>query len=136
MDVDIATATTADLSQAIQAKVISSRELLDQLVARADRLNPALNAIVAWDLDRARLAAAKADDATARGEAAGLLHGLPMTVKDVFETEGLVTTSGAPELADYDATIRCARCRSPQAGRRHHLRQDEYAAVRGRLADL
>lgn len=101
MDVDIATSTAAELTQAIRAKVVSSRELLDQLVARASRLNPLLNAIVAWDLDRARAAAATADDATARGEARGPLHGLPMTVKDVFETEGLVTTSGAPELADY-----------------------------------
>ena len=101
MDADIATATAAELAQAIQARVISSRELLDYLATRADRLNPMLNAIVAWDLDRARAAAAAADDATARGEAAGPLHGLPMTVKDVFETEGLLTTSGAPELADY-----------------------------------
>ena len=101
MDLDIATATVAELAQAIRARVISSRELLDQLAARADRLNPALNAIVAFDLDRARAAATAADDATARGEAVGPLHGLPMTVKDVFETEGLVTTSGAAELADY-----------------------------------
>ncbi len=101
MDVDIASATVAELSQALQSKVISSRELLDQLVARAARLNPLLNAIVAWDLDRATVAAAAADEATARGGAVGPLHGLPMTVKDVFETEGLVTTSGAPELADY-----------------------------------
>jgi len=42
-----------------------------------------------------------ADEATARGELTGPLHGLPMTVKDTFETEGLVTTSGATELAQY-----------------------------------
>jgi amidase len=101
MDLDIATATAAELCLAIRDRVISSRELLDQLLARAERLNPALNAIVAWDTERARTAAAAADDATVHGERAGLLHGLPMTVKDVFETEGLVTTSGAPELARH-----------------------------------
>jgi amidase len=101
MDLDIAAATAAELTQAITDREISSRELLDQLLTRADQVNPALNAIVAWDIDRARAAAAAADDATARGEAAGPLHGLPMTVKDTFETQGLVTTAGAAELAHY-----------------------------------
>jgi amidase len=101
MDVDIATATATELSEAIRDRVISSRELLDQLLARSERLNPVLNAIVAWDTDRARTAAAAADNATAHGEPTGPLHGLPMTVKDVFETRGLVTTSGAPELAQH-----------------------------------
>ena len=58
----------------------------------------------ALDVDRARAAAAAADKATASGAAAGVLHGLPMTVKDVYETEGLVTTSGAPELKDHIPT--------------------------------
>ena len=101
MDIDVATATATELTQAIRDRRISSRELLDDVLARAERLNPALNAIVAWDVDRARGAAAAADDATANGELTGPLHGLPMTVKDVFETEGLVTTSGAPELARH-----------------------------------
>jgi amidase len=118
MDLDIATATAADLTQALNAQQISSRELLDDLIDRAHRVNPALNAIVAWDLDRARQAAQAADDATARGEATGPLHGLPMTVKDVWETEGLVTTSGALPLAhyvpDHDA-IAVARLRAAGA---------------------
>jgi amidase len=101
MDLDVATATAAELCQAIRDRVVSSRELLDELLARAERLNPALNAVVAWDTDRARTAAAAADSATVHGKSAGPLHGLPMTVKDVFETQGLVTTSGAPALAQY-----------------------------------
>src|SRR6202167_1542335 len=101
MDLNIATATATDLIQALKAREISSRELLADLTERAQRVNPALNAIVAWDLDGATEAAVAADPATANGEATGPLHGLPMTVKDVWETEGLVTTSGAPELKDY-----------------------------------
>jgi amidase len=104
MDLDPGTATVADLTRAIRERAISSRELLDKLVARAGELNPALNAVVAWDVERAREAAAAADDATARGEQTGPLHGLPMTVKDVWETEGVVTTSGAPELAQHVPT--------------------------------
>jgi amidase len=98
---DIATATAADLTRAIRDRQLSSRELLEELLARADRVNPALNAVVAWDVERARAAALAADDAIARGEMAGPLHGLPMTVKDVWETEGLVTTSGSMELAKH-----------------------------------
>jgi amidase len=105
MDLDIATATATELTQAIRDRRISSRELLEDLLVRSERLNQDLNAIVAFDIDRARAAAAAADDATIRGESEGPLHGLPMTVKDVWETEGLVTTSGAPELAHYVPTV-------------------------------
>jgi amidase len=105
MDLDIATATTTELTQAIRDRQISSRELLEDLLIRSERLNQDLNAIVAFDIDRARAAAVVADDATARGERTGPLHGLPMTVKDVWETRGLVTTSGAPELAQYVPTV-------------------------------
>jgi amidase len=72
---------------------------------------------VALDVDRAQSAARLADEATANGRSAGPLHGLPMTVKDVWETEGLVTTSGAPELKDYlPHTDALAVARLRQAG--------------------
>jgi amidase len=99
VDLDFATAT--EITAAIAARTLSSREVLEHLVARIDRLDGDLNAIVATDLDRARADADAADAATASGAPTGPLHGLPMTVKDVWETEGLVTTSGAPELASY-----------------------------------
>ena len=99
MDLDYATA--AQLTQAMRDRVLSSRELLGHILARVEQRNPRLNAIVVLDADRARAAADAADQATARGEAAGPLHGLPMTVKDVWETEGLVTTAGAAELREY-----------------------------------
>jgi amidase len=101
MDLDVGTATAARLARAIADREISSRELLEELLSRADRLNPALNAIVAFDSDRARAAADAADQATAAGRPGGPLHGLPMTIKDTWETAGLVTTAGAPELAHY-----------------------------------
>ena len=101
MDLDPATATAGQLVRAIRDRELSSRELLDALLDRAAKINPQLNAIVAWDTERARAAADAADQATARGEIAGPLHGVPMTVKDLFETEGLVTTAGATELAAH-----------------------------------
>jgi amidase len=99
MDLDYATAT--DLIRAMRDRELSSRELLGHILARVEHRNPRLNAIVALDADRAWAAAAAADAATARGEARGPLHGLPMSVKDVWETAGLVTTSGAAELTEY-----------------------------------
>lgn len=99
MDLDFATATR--LLAALRDKTVSSRELLEHLEHRIEQHNQRLNAIVALDPGRARAAAAAADRAAARGEPTGPLHGLPMTVKDVWETEGLVTTSGARELAGH-----------------------------------
>jgi amidase len=101
MDLDPGTATATELTGALRRRTVSSRELLDALLRRVEREHPRLNAVVALDVDRARREAADADDRAARGEFDGPLHGLPMTVKDVWETEGLVTTSGAPWLADH-----------------------------------
>ena len=98
---DLDTATASELTRAIRERSLSSRELLDHLLSRIAHHNPDLNAVVALDEERARTGAGAADAAMANGESSGPLHGLPMTVKDVWETEGLVTTSGAPELAHH-----------------------------------
>ncbi len=89
------------LATAIRARRISSREALEALVARIDRHDRALNLVVTLDLERARRDAAAADEELARGKLRGPLHGLPMTIKDSFQTAGLRTTSGAPELGEF-----------------------------------
>lgn len=94
-------ASATELVAALRRREISSRELLDHYVERVERLDPALGAVVTLDVDRARKDAADADEAAARGELRGPLHGLPMTVKDSLETADLRTTSGAPGLADH-----------------------------------
>ncbi|MCP3911691.1 MAG: amidase [Actinomycetia bacterium] len=93
--------TTIETASAIARGEVSSRELLDAALDRVSRLDGPVNAVVALDADRARAAAEEADAAVARGDVLGPLHGVPITVKDSFQTEGLVTTSGAPELADF-----------------------------------
>ena len=98
---DLAFLPATDLVELLQAKKVSSHELLDGYLDRVERFNSALNAIVTLDADRARERAAVADEATARGESWGPMHGLPITVKDVFETTGLRTTCGNPEWTDY-----------------------------------
>jgi amidase len=94
-------ADATDAVAAVGSREISSRELLDLLLDRVERLGGPLNAVVTLDVERARERADEADRATAAGESWGPLHGLPMTVKDVWETAGLRTTSGAPELAEH-----------------------------------
>lgn len=98
---DLSVATATDAVAALAAQEVGSEELLDAMLARVERWNPELNLVVALDVDRARARAREADAARARGESWGPLHGLPMTIKDSFETEGLVTTSGSPALASY-----------------------------------
>jgi len=99
MSEDLSSAT--ELAAEIAAGRVSSTETLDRLVARIERLDGSVNSVVHWDLDRARRAAVAADDAVVRGERLGPLHGVPMTVKDSFQTAGCVTTSGSPDLADF-----------------------------------
>lgn len=90
-----------DLAAAIGAGELSSRELLEACVARIGKHNPAINAVVAMDLDAARRAADAADAAVRRGEPLGPLHGLPMTIKDTYEVPGMPCTAGAPEYRDH-----------------------------------
>ena len=94
----------AELVEAIRIRKLSSRELVDHYLARIEKINPALNAVVTLDIEAARQRADAADRALARGESWGPLHGLPITVKDVFETAGLRTTAGAPMFSDYVPT--------------------------------
>ena len=79
---------------------LSASELLEYFLARVEQFNPQLNAVVVLDIDRARERARAADGAVARGENWGPLHGVPLTIKDAFCTEGLVTVGGIPECSD------------------------------------
>ena len=82
---------------------VSAVELLDQAIARIDRLDTQINAVVVRDFDRARSAAIAADQALARGERRPLL-GLPMTVKESYNVVGLPTTWGIPAQRDFTPT--------------------------------
>jgi amidase len=93
--------SATELAAAIRRKEISSAELLACYLHRIEEFNPALNAIINLDAERARREAAGADRCLASGQQLGPLHGLPMTIKDSLETAGMRTTCGAPELADH-----------------------------------
>jgi Asp-tRNA(Asn)/Glu-tRNA(Gln) amidotransferase A subunit family amidase len=93
--------TALDLRRMIGAKQVSPVEVLEAHLARIDRINPAINAMVAMDTERARTAAKAAEAAVMRGDELGPLHGLPFGVKDLEETEGLRTTWGSPQFEHH-----------------------------------
>jgi amidase len=101
--------SATDAAQAVRRKEISSRELTEMLLARIEAVNPAVNAVVELRPEAALREAVAADEATARGDDAGPLHGVPMTIKDSFNVAGLRTTWGDPAfkdfVADSDATV-------------------------------
>lgn len=84
----------------IREKRISAVEALDYFLARMALHNPALNAIIQTDLDTARRDAEAADEALARDDIMGPLHGVPMTLKESYDIKGLPTTWGAPAFRD------------------------------------
>ncbi|MBM3608871.1 MAG: amidase [Alphaproteobacteria bacterium] len=85
-----------DLARMIRRKETGCEELLNHFLARVEKHNPKLNAIIATDIPRAKKRAREADAALARGEVWGPLHGVPMTVKESNDMAGLPTTWGVP----------------------------------------
>jgi amidase len=89
------------MAAAVQSREISARELLELHLERIAAVNPAVNAIVSLDEDRARSAAAAADSLLVSGAPVGPLHGLPFAVKDTHEMAGWRTTYGSPVRSSY-----------------------------------
>src|SRR5919106_2769652 len=93
--------SAVELRRRIGTKEISPVELLEACIERIERINPAVNAVTAVCYERAREEAKAAEKAALRGDALGLLHGLPTGIKDLDETGGLLTTYGSPLYRDF-----------------------------------
>jgi amidase len=93
---DILYRSATDLARMLRRKEVFARELTEALLTRIDAVNPALNAIVELRSDDAVRQAHAADDATARGEDLGPLHGIPMTIKDCFNVAGCTRPGAIP----------------------------------------
>ena len=93
--------SAGDQAAAIAGGEISAIELLDAVIARYERHNPTINAVVVTRIDEARQRAAEADAETAAGRSWGPLHGVPMTIKEAWDWVGTPSTSGHPELVDW-----------------------------------
>lgn len=86
--------TASQFARAIRSRRISAEEAVTACLDRIAAVNPALNAVVQLDRDGALAAARSADAMAARGEWMGPLHGVPMTIKDSFDTRGMISTGG------------------------------------------
>ena len=97
------------LAKAIHHKEITSEELVQRCLHRIAEVNPKLNAVVQLAADTALARAKEADVALARGEIWGVLHGVPMTIKDSLDTAGVISTGGTPGRTKFvpqkDATV-------------------------------
>jgi len=95
-DDELTARSAVELRRLIDAREVSPVELLEACIRRIERINPYVNAITATCFDRARQEAREAEQAVMRNDARGLLHGLPMGIKDLEPTAGLLTTMGSP----------------------------------------
>jgi amidase len=89
-----------ELARLLSERTVSAREVLAAHLARIEEVNPTVNAIVTLVPDRAEEGARRADDAAAGGKDLGPLHGLPIAIKDLVNTQGIRTTYGSPIHAE------------------------------------
>jgi amidase len=100
-DAEICFLPASELARRIRVKDLSAREVMEAHLAQIDRVNPKVNAIVTLLPEQAMAQAKRADEALARGEAIGPLHGLPIAHKDLVPTKGIRTTYGSRIFKDY-----------------------------------
>jgi amidase len=102
-------ASATEQAKAIREKRVLSEELVRACLQRIAEVNPKLNAVVQLPTATALAQAREADKALAHGEIRGPLHGVPFTLKDAIETEGVISTGGTLGRASYvpkeDATV-------------------------------
>ncbi len=116
MDEDLLLGSATEAAGALRRREVSARELTEALLARIDAVNPAVNAVVALRADAALHEAAAADDALARGDDVGALHGVPITVKESFHVAGLPVTWGGSCPGSSPVPMRrwCGVCAGPE----------------------
>jgi len=97
---DLCEMSAVELASRLARKDVSAREVMSAHLARIERINPKINAIVTLVAEQAMAEAARADAAIMRGGPIGVLHGLPVAHKDLVETAGIRTTHGSPFYRD------------------------------------
>jgi aspartyl-tRNA(Asn)/glutamyl-tRNA(Gln) amidotransferase subunit A len=98
---EILALSLTDLSGLLSARKLSSLEVMEATLARLEHLEKRLNAFITVLPEQSLLAAKTADEEIARGRYRGPLHGVPVSIKDMFETAGVSTTGGSKILAEW-----------------------------------
>jgi aspartyl-tRNA(Asn)/glutamyl-tRNA(Gln) amidotransferase subunit A len=106
----------AEASAALASRKVSAVELLDATLARAEQVNPNLNAFLRIDAASARAQAQWLDAERARGHVRGSLHGVPMAHKDMFYRAGVASSCGSRVKLPIPATTSTALSRLDAAG--------------------
>src|SRR3954453_1279057 len=99
-DESLALLTAMEMARRVRAREVSPVEVLDACLARVERLNPAINAVVTLN-PRARDEARELERRIAAGEDAGPLAGVPVGIKDVTQVGGLRCTFGSPLFSEH-----------------------------------
>jgi len=141
---DLCAFDAVTLAGMLRRREVSAREVAAAHIGRIEAVDGSVNAVVTRCFDRALTRAAEADDALARGEVLGLLHGLPVAHKDLAETAGVRTTYGSPLFAghvpDFDAlqvermsragAISLGKTNTPEFGAGSHTVNPVFGATR------
>ena len=89
--------TATELAKLVRNRSVSSRELLQQAIARYEAFNPLVNAVIEKQIDQATQRSFVLDEMTAQGDFTGPFHGLPITIKEAYDWIGTASTWGNPE---------------------------------------
>ncbi|MCP4769296.1 MAG: hypothetical protein GY875_23940 [Gammaproteobacteria bacterium] len=89
------------LTRSLRAGELCSRELVDACLARIEEVNPAINAVVQLVAERAQAEADELDRLAVNGQFRGPLHGVPITIKDSLDTDGIVSTGGTLGRSEF-----------------------------------
>lgn len=102
------------IAEAIRERLVSCVEVVQAFLQRIEAVDPTINSVVVLVRERAIEEARAADAQLARGHVLGPLHGVPFTVKDVFDTAGVETSAGIPDrvgLVPKEDAVAVARMR-------------------------
>jgi aspartyl-tRNA(Asn)/glutamyl-tRNA(Gln) amidotransferase subunit A len=100
-DDELSSLTIANAGRLLRTRALSPVELTEAYLARIARLDPTLRAFITVTSDLARQQARRAERELVRRKWRGPLHGIPLTVKDLYCTAGVRTTAGSRILADF-----------------------------------
>jgi aspartyl-tRNA(Asn)/glutamyl-tRNA(Gln) amidotransferase subunit A len=110
-ELDLSRPTIARGAPALRARELSPLELTESYLRRIELLNPSVNAYITVTAERARADARRANEDFAAGQIRTPLHGIPVALKDLFETEGIRTTGGAKIHAHHVPARDCTVAR-------------------------
>src|SRR6185369_13249742 len=102
---DLTTLTIAEAGTRLARGELRAIDLTEAYLARISRFNSRLNAFVTLTADQARASALQADREITRGHRRGALHGIPIGIKDIYETAGVRTAAHSYARVDHVPTI-------------------------------